>query len=113
MEEVGDMKLQANLEYRTRLFGKLHGAIFLDTGNVWNTKEQEELEGGHFKFSNMLDEMALGTGIGLRYDLDFFVVRLDWGIGIHAPYETGKGGYFNIPSFRDGQCFHFAIGYPF
>jgi outer membrane protein assembly factor BamA len=113
VEEVGDMKLQANLEYRTRLFGKLHGALFLDAGNVWNTKEQEDLEGGKFKFSNLLDETALGTGIGLRYDLDFFVVRLDWGIGIHAPYDTGKGGYYNIPSFRDGQSFHLAIGYPF
>ena len=107
------MKLQANLEYRTRLFGKLHGALFLDAGNVWDTKEHEGMEEGKFRLSNLLDETALGTGVGLRYDLDFFVVRLDWGIGIHAPYDTGKSGYFNIPSFRDGQCFHLAIGYPF
>ncbi len=113
VEEVGDMKLQANLEYRTRLFGKLHGALFLDAGNVWDTKEHEGMEEGKFRLSNLLDETALGTGVGLRYDLDFFVVRLDWGIGIHAPYDTGKSGYFNIPSFRDGQCFHLAIGYPF
>ena len=46
-------------------------------------------------------------------NLDFFVIRVDWGIGIHVPYETGKGGYFNIPSFGRGQSIHFAIGYPF
>lgn len=113
VEEVGTIKLQANLEYRTRLFGKLHGAVFLDAGNVWDTKEYEEMENTKLKPSRFFDDLALGTGIGLRYDLDFFVVRIDWGFGIHAPYDTGKSGYFNIPSFRDGQCLHLAIGYPF
>ncbi len=113
VEEVGNVKLQANLEYRTRLFGKLHGALFLDAGNVWDTKSIDEMDETTFKGSRFFDDLALGTGIGLRYDLDFFVVRIDWGIGIHAPYDTGKSGYFNIPSFKDGQCLHFAIGYPF
>ncbi|MBR6980914.1 MAG: BamA/TamA family outer membrane protein [Prevotella sp.] len=113
VEEVGNVKVQANLEYRTRLFGKLHGALFLDAGNVWDTESFDEMEENTFKASRFLDDLALGTGIGLRYDLDFFVVRIDWGIGIHAPYDTGKSGYFNIPSFKDGQCLHFAIGYPF
>ena len=113
LEEVGDMKLQANLELRSRLFGKLYGAFFIDAGNVWYTKEYEGMEDCKFKFSNLPKQLALGTGVGLRYDLDFFVVRIDWGIGIHAPYDTGKSGYYNIPSFRDGQSLHFAIGYPF
>ena len=114
VEETGDLKLQANLEYRTRLFGNLHGAVFLDAGNVWTLSEDEYLDGkDKFHFSNILDEIALGTGIGLRYNLDFFVIRLDWGIGIHVPYDTGKSGYFNIPSFGKGQNIHFAIGYPF
>lgn len=113
VEEVGTIKLQANLEYRTRIFGKLHGALFLDAGNVWNTKEYEEIENSKFKASRFFDDLALGTGLGIRYDLDFFVIRVDWGIGIHAPYDTGKSGYYNIPSFKDGQCLHFAIGYPF
>jgi hypothetical protein len=55
----------------------------------------------------------LGTGVGVRYDLTFLVVRLDLGIAIHAPYETGKSGYYNIPKFKDGLGLHFAIGYPF
>lgn len=114
IEETGDMKLQANLEYRSRLFGNLYGAVFLDAGNVWELgNEEEQLENSVFRLSNLLDELAVGTGIGIRYDLEFFVIRLDWGIGIHVPYETDKSGYFNIPSFGKGQSIHFAIGYPF
>ena len=54
-----------------------------------------------------------GTGIGIRYNLDFLVVRLDWGIGLHVPYETGKSGFFNTDGFKRNQTLHFAIGYPF
>ena len=113
VEQVGEMKLQANLEYRPRLFGKLFGALFLDAGNVWSMSSGAKLEGSKFKAENFLDQLAVGTGFGIRYDLDFFVIRLDWGIAIHAPYDTGKSGYYNISSFGDGQSFHFAIGYPF
>ena len=62
---------------------------------------------------NFFDELAVGTGFGLRFDMDMLVVRADLGIGIHAPYDTGKSGYFNIPRFKDGLAFHLAIGYPF
>ena len=58
-------------------------------------------------------EMALGTGVGIRYDLDFLVLRLDWGVGLHVPYETGKSCFYNIPKFKDGQALHLAVGYPF
>lgn len=57
--------------------------------------------------------MAVGTGVGIRYDLEFLVIRLDWGLGLHVPYETDKGGFYNIPNFHDGQSLHFAVGYPF
>ena len=69
--------------------------------------------GAQFKLQNVPKEMALGTGVGLRYDLEFLVIRVDWGIGLHVPYETGKSGYFNIPKFKNGQALHFAVGYPF
>ena len=59
------------------------------------------------------DELALGTGVGLRFDMSMLVVRADLGIGIHAPYDTEKRGYYNIPKFKDGLAFHLAIGYPF
>ena len=129
----GDLKLVLNLEYRRRVVGNLYGALFLDAGNVWDStlwlydeskaKDEEDrkvieywnaaVDMGKFRFSNLFKEMALGTGVGLRYDLDFLVVRLDWGFGLHAPYDTGRSGYFNISRFKDMHTLHFAIGYPF
>ena len=67
-------------------------------------------EGSKLQMKNLLKDMALGTGVGIRYDLEFFVLRLDWGIGIHVPY---KSGFYNMNSFKDSQSLHFAIGYPF
>lgn len=113
IEQVGDVKLQANLEYRPRLFGNLYGAVFLDAGNVWSFDSYDSSTNMKFELKNAIKQMALGTGIGFRYDLDFFVIRFDWGIGLHAPYETGKSGFYNISHFKDGQSFHLAIGYPF
>ena len=116
----GDIKFVANLEYRRRLFGSLSTAIFLDVGNVWNFKKDYEddllnewMSPGVFKFDCFYRQLAVGTGIGIRYDLDFLVLRLDWGVGLHLPYDTGKGGFYNIDSFKDNQTLHFAIGYPF
>ncbi len=139
----GEIKLIMNLEYRTPLWGNLHGAIFLDAGNVWDFATdinftEEDLDNipdedtantirlfmmwadqATFKPSEFFNDIALGTGIGLRYDLGFLVIRLDWGIALHLPYQpvksdfTLKGGYFNAPSFKDAQTLNFAIGYPF
>lgn len=113
MDQTGDIKLQANLEYRTRLFGNLYGAAFLDAGNIWAMRDDGVRSGSKFKLKNLADQLAVGTGIGIRYDLEFFVLRVDWGVGIHLPYDTGKHGYYNIPRFKDGQSLHLAIGYPF
>lgn len=110
MDQTGDIKLQANVEYRPRLFGNLYGALFVDAGNVWALRDDGYRTGSKLRMKNLLKDMALGTGIGIRYDLEFFVLRLDWGVGIHVPY---KGGFYNMPSFKDSQSLHFAIGYPF
>ena len=66
-----------------------------------------------FKPSEFFNDLAVGTGIGLRYNLGFLVIRLDWGIALHLPYNTGKSGYFNVPRFKGANTLHFAIGYPF
>ncbi len=110
MDQTGDIMLQANLEFRPRLFGNLYGAVFIDAGNVWAMRDDGYRTGAKFNVKNALKEMALGTGIGIRYDLEFFVLRLDWGVGLHVPY---KSGFYNMPSFGDSQSLHFAIGYPF
>ena len=117
----GDVKLVLNLEYRRQLFGNLYGALFLDSGNVWYTNEDfdgveefnEIFRDSRFRLKNLFNDMALGTGVGLRYDLGFLVLRLDWGYALHVPYDTGKSGYFNVKGFKDNQTLHFAIGYPF
>ncbi len=126
----GDSKLTMNLEYRHQLFGSLYGAIFLDAGNIWSNSDytitsddasdqdfvnkwNNDVSDMKFKFSNLLNHLATGTGLGLRYDMDFLVIRVDWGFGLHLPYDTGKSGYFNIPRFKDMHSLHLAIGYPF
>ena len=110
----GELKLVGNLEYRTKLFGDLNGAIFLDAGNVWDLNN-DFIDGAAFPTSvkSFIDQTALGTGVGIRYDMGFLVIRLDWGLALHCPYDTGKSGYFNVPSFSKAHTLHFAIGYPF
>lgn len=133
----GDMKFVANLEYRPRLFGNLEGAIFLDIGNVWLrdanissvsemveeglTNKQAEamsvfmhalMDPMLFSGSEFLNQLAIGTGVGLRYDLGFLVIRLDWGFALHRT-DLEDSGYFNIGRFRDANTLHFAVGYPF
>lgn len=113
LDQTGDLKFEANLEYRFPILGDLHGATFLDAGNVWLLRYDKERPGGQLKWGRFLKDLALGTGVGLRYDFTFIVIRLDWGIGLHVPYDTGKKGYYNIPKFKDGMGVHLAIGYPF
>lgn len=113
IDETGDLKLEANLEYRFPIIANLYGAAFIDAGNVWLIRENEKQPGGKINMSEFGKTIALGTGVGLRYDLDFLVIRFDLGIGIHAPYDTGKSGYYNMPSFGKSLGYHLAIGYPF
>lgn len=113
MDQTGDLKFEMNAELRFPLFGNLFGAFFLDAGNVWLLRNDANRPGGNFSLSRFPKELALGTGAGIRYDLEFLVLRLDLGVGLHEPYDTGKSGYYNIPKFSDGLSLHFAIGYPF
>lgn len=117
---TGTMKLQLNMEYRFNLFGSLNAAVFADAGNVWDThtdddvlQRAEKYGDPRFRLNHLLGDLATCVGLGIRYDLDFLVIRLDWGLGLHVPYSTSKSGYFNIPTFRDAQALHFAVGYPF
>ena len=117
VEQTGDIKILANLEYRPHILGNLYGALFIDAGNVWtihndNPEDGIVREGSKFEFRNFLSQMALGTGVGLRYDLGYFIIRLDWGVGIHVPYADSHG-FYNVDSFKDAQTLNFAIGLPF
>lgn len=113
IDQTGDIKFVANLEYRPKLWGDLYGAVFLDMGNVWTLKEEDYSPQGKFKANSFLKQMAVGTGVGVRYDMGMFVIRLDWGVGLHLPYETSKSGFFNIDKFKNAHSLHLAVGYPF
>ena len=112
-DQTGTFKFEANIEYRFPILGYFNGAVFLDAGNIWLLEDDENRPGGKLKMKNFFDELALGTGLGLRFDMTMLVVRADLGIAIHAPYDTGKSGYFNITSLKNALAFHLAIGYPF
>lgn len=112
-DQTGTFKFEFNVEYRFPIVGPLHGALFLDSGNVWLLKDDPQRPGGQLKGSTFFRDLALGTGAGLRFDISMLVLRADLGVGIHAPYDTGRSGYYNMTSFKNSLAFHLAIGYPF
>jgi len=113
IDQTGDIKYLMNLEYRQKVWGNLYGALFLDAGNVWTLRNHEYSSLGKFDVDKFFRQLAVGTGVGVRYDMGMFVIRVDWGIGLHVPYDTGKNGIYNIRRFKDAQSLHFAVGYPF
>ena len=100
LDQTGDIKLEGNVEYRFKIYERFKGALFMDAGNVWLLNNETQRPGGEFRIKGLLKEIALGTGFGLRYDFSYIVVRADLGIPIHAPYSTGKSGYYNIDGSR-------------
>lgn len=113
IDQMGDFKIELNAEYRFPIVSMLYGAVFLDAGNVWLMDRDPNRPGGTFDISRFGKDLALGTGFGIRCDLDFLVLRFDIGVGLHAPYDTGKSGYYNMPKFKNSLGYHFAVGYPF
>ena len=95
--ETGDFKFELNTEYRFNLFWYLKGAIFLDVGNVWSLGNDGRVGSGLTSFPDFFDELAVGTGFGLRLDVDYFVISSDFGYKLRNPYpnEEGKRWLFN------------------
>lgn len=115
MNQSGDIKLDASIEYRTRLFWKFRGAVFVDAGNIWTLRDYKDQPGGKFEFNKFYKQIAVAYGLGLRMDLDFFVLRFDGGMkAVNPAYANRKEHYpiFN-PDFGRDFAFHFAVGYPF
>lgn len=118
-EQPGDIKLELNTELRAKLFSVIYGAVFLDAGNVWTVREDTLRPGA--KFSNkFFSEMAVGTGVGLRVDVSFFVLRLDVAFPLRKPFlPPGDRWVFDQIDFgskdwrRQNLVFNLAIGYPF
>ena len=113
--QSGDIKLEANLEYRFRLIRYLESAFFLDVGNIWAINEKDNRPGAQFRLGSFYKQFAVGTGTGIRLDFDYFIFRLDLGLKLRDPAQMENGGW--IPGSRKlkGDDFNlsFAIGYPF
>ena len=116
--EAADFKLEGNLEYRYKLFWVMEGALFIDAGNIWATNSEDPREGAQFEFSDFYNEIAIGTGLGIRFDFSFFIFRLDYGIRVKDPKEPiGDRWILLNPKYNpfsgDYSMFNFGIGYPF
>ena len=120
-DQTGDIKFETNLEYRFGIIPYLKGAVFVDAGNIWVTsKEPPDERGGLFSRSSFLEELAVGTGFGLRVDAQFFVLRFDLGIPVRVPYRP-LGERTVIDEFaplspawrRENLVLNIAVGYPF
>ena len=122
IDQTGDIKLEMNLEYRFDILGALKGAVYIDAGNIWTFREDPNRPGGKFNAGNVIDELAVGTGFGVRYDFQFFVIRLDMGLPIKLAYqytdENGEETNFPIQPWdrswrKRYMVWNLAIGYPF
>ncbi|MBR1509906.1 MAG: BamA/TamA family outer membrane protein [Bacteroidales bacterium] len=110
--QIGDMKLEANAEYRFPLFWKLEGGLFVDAGNIWDISGSTD--DAMFSFKNLGESIGLDWGLGLRVNLDFILVRVDAGIRLHDPGR--KAGDRWVPPaewFKGNTAVHFGVGYPF
>lgn len=114
INQSGDIKLDMSVEWRTHLFWKFNGALFIDAGNIWTIHKYDDQPGGEFRFDKFLGQIAFGYGLGLRMSLDFFTLRLDAGMKAINPAYKGRDHYPIIhPKFSRDFAFHFAVGLPF
>lgn len=113
--QTGDMKLEANAEYRFQMFWKLGGAVFIDAGNVWSLRDtgtpQSDLSKLNWK--NLGKSIAMNWGLGLRLDLNFLLLRVDMGMKLHDPARETRWLRPRDWLRRDGYAIHFGVGYPF
>ena len=111
-DRAGDITFGANFEYRFNMVGPVEGALFVDAGNIWNLREQEEFKGGKFS-KDFYKEIAVGTGLGFRLDLSVFVFRLDFAVKAWDPSRDLKERFvLDEVGFSDISV-QFGIGYPF
>lgn len=110
IDQTGDIKLEGNMEFRFGISKVLKGALFIDAGNVWLLNYDETRPGAEFHFNTFTDQLAIGSGFGLRFDFNFFVLRTDFGFPVRTPYKTNGSNWVRK---IDKMVFNFAIGYPF
>ena len=109
--QLGDFRLEANLEYRFNVVGDFGMAVFLDAGNIWMNSKGAAPE-ARFKFNSFYKQIALNTGLGFRYDFGFVLLRLDWGLKLHNPNVPKAERWTSGFDIKE-TALHFAIGLPF
>ena len=107
-----NLKLAASVEYRFNIVGKINGGLFVDAGNIWNVFDNVEDKSYTFNGIESLKDIAIGTGIGLRYDFDFFVFRIDFGYKAYNPAKEQSERWFKDINFSK-TVLNFGINYPF
>ena len=116
--QTGELKLEANIEFRFPVYSIFKGAVFVDAGNIWRLRDDEAVPGGKFETGTFPEQIALGTGAGLRVDAGFFLLRFDFAFPLANP-AIESSGYFDPVRLhdrswrRDHLVFNLAIGYPF
>lgn len=114
INQTGDIKLDLNIEYRTYLFWKLDGALFVDAGNIWTFRDYKDQPGGQFDITEFYEQLAVSYGLGFRLNFDFFILRFDMGMKAIDPAYVGSAHYpITRPRFSRDFAFHFAVGMPF
>ena len=114
--QTGDVKLDLNVEYRTKLFWKFNGAAFVDAGNIWTIRDYEGQPGGQLKLNSILNDLAVSYGLGLRLNFDYFILRFDLGMkAVNPAYEIDSDDHYPLihPKLSRDLAFHFAVGMPF
>jgi len=115
INQTGDMKLYLSAEYRTYLFWKFNGAAFIDAGNIWTLRNYADQPGGQFKFDEFYKQIAVGYGVGVRLNFDYFILRFDMGMKAINPAYENQDEHWAVfhPDFKRDFSFHFAVGMPF
>ena len=113
--QTGDMRLEANVEYRFDIFWKIAGALFVDAGNVWTLQGADTAENrlARFRWKTFGESIAANWGAGIRLDFGFLLLRLDMGMRVHDPARQNKWVGPDQWFKRDGYALHFGVGYPF
>ncbi|MDP4270512.1 MAG: BamA/TamA family outer membrane protein [Bacteroidota bacterium] len=113
VNQSGDIKLEMSTEYRAKLFGPIETALFVDAGNIWTIRDYKGQEGGVFKFDSFYKQIALAYGTGIRFNFNYFIVRVDIGVKAFDPSRDGYEKWRIRYSPLKNMAWHFAVGYPF
>lgn len=113
INQCGDIRFDASVEYRAKLFWVFESALFIDAGNIWTIRNYDTQPGGFFEFDKFYKQIALAYGVGLRMDFTYFLLRFDLGLKAHNPARDQERWPLIHPDWHRDATFHFAVGYPF